>query len=148
MFENCSHSLRPAAALRTGLIAAVFLLLSLLILSPREERAGMDSTEGRCAFLVSLGLDPDPGSENCKEIELPETFDAVLEQYNALQLAAGYDLRRGAGRKCLCCSYDLLSFPGWEGRVIATLYVCRGRVIGGDVHTADVRGFMRPLGNL
>ena len=75
-------------------------------------------------------------------------FDTVLEQYNALQLESGFDLLPAAGKKCLCFSYDLVSYPGWNGRVIATLYLFRGRVIGGDVHTADLRGFMRALGDL
>ena len=148
MFENCSHSSLRSSALRTGLIAVVFLLCALLILYPRERRERLDTTEGRCAYLVSLGLCPDPESESCKEVELPAVFDAVLEQYNALQLESGFDLLPAAGKKCLCFSYDLVSYPGWNGRVIATLYLFRGRVIGGDVHTADLRGFMRALGDL
>ena len=76
---------------------------------------------------------------------LPEEFDAVLEEYNALQLSQGFDLRAAAGKSCLCCSYDLVGYPGWEGRVIATIYIFQGRVIGGDIHTAAVDGFLRSL---
>lgn len=120
-----------------ALAAALFALLS-----PAQR---LRSTEGRCAYLASLGYRADPASEELREVRLPETFDALLEDYNALQLAQGWDLRAARGKPCLCCSYDLVGYPGRDGRVIATLYLFRGRVIGGDVHTAAVDGFMRPL---
>ena len=148
LFENCSHSPSRSAALRTALIAVLFLLAALLILHPRTGRQSLDTTEARCAYLAALGLCPDPESEEFKEVALPADFDAVLEQYNALQLKNGFDLREAAGKTCQCFSYDLVDYPGWDGRVIATLYVFRGRVIGGDIHTADLRGFMRPLPDL
>ncbi len=145
MFEICSHSPSRPAALRTVLITVVFILSALLILHPRASRQSLDTTAERCAFLAGLGLCPDPESEESKDVELPAVFDAVLEQYNALQLESGFDLREAAGKTCQCFNYDLVSYPGWSGRVIATIYVYRGRLIGGDVHTADLRGFMRAL---
>lgn len=145
MFEICSHSPFRSAARRTALIAAVFLLSSLLLLQARARSARLDTTGERCAYLVSLGLQPDPESEQSREVALPAVFDTVLERYNALQLESGYDLRAAAGKTCRCFQYDLVSSPDWDGRVIATLYLYRGRVIGGDVHTADVHGFMLPL---
>ena len=144
MFENCSHSsvrrfpaAAAAAALLFALAAALFAL--------RAPVLSLRSTEGRCAYLASLGLRADPASEELRPVALPARFDALLEDYNALQLSQGFDLRAAAGRTCLCCSYDLVGFPDWDGRVIATLYLFRGRVIGGDVHTAAIDGFMRPL---
>ena len=95
--------------------------------------------------LERLGWQVDPASEELRVVRLPAQFDALLEDYNALQLAQGWDLGAAAGKSCLCCSYDLVGFPDWDGRVIATLYLYRGRVIGGDLHTAAVGGFMRPL---
>ena len=148
MFENCSQSSSRSAALRTALIAVVFLLSAILILHSRAGSPRLDTTEERCAYLVSLELCPDPESEESREVELPAVFDTVLEQYNALQRERGFDLRTAAGKMCRCFQYDLVDYPGWDGRVIATLYLYRGRVIGGDVHTADVHGFMLPLPDL
>ena len=144
MFENCSHSAArsfPLAAILAGLLFALVTLLFAL----RAEGPALDTTEGRCAYLASLGYEADRASEELKEVVFPKEFDAVLENYNALQLSQGFDLRRAAGKPCLCCSYDLAAYPGWDGRVIAVLYIRHGRLIGGDVHTADVNGFMAPL---
>ena len=144
MFENCSHSparVFPGAAAAAAAVFALAAALFALLLPPFSLR----STEGRCAYLAALGLRAEPTSEEIREVLLPEDFDALLEEYNCLQLAQGWDLHAAAGRRCLCCSYDLVGFPDWDGRVIATLYLFRGRPIGGDLHTASADGFIRPL---
>ena len=144
MFEICSHSSRrflsfaAAAALLLFAATAAFFAFSVPSRSLR-------STQGRCAYLASLGWQADPASEEVRELGLPAHFDRILEDYNALQLSQGWDLRAAAGKLCLRCSYDLVGFPDWDGRVIATLYLYRGRLIGGDLHTAAAEGFMRPL---
>ena len=137
MFENCSHSPSRSAVLRTALIMAVFLLASVLILRPRAGSPRLGTTAERCAYLVSLGLRPDPESEESLEVKLPAAFDTVLDRYNALQRERGFDLRAAARKTCRCFQYDLVDYPGWDGRVI-----------GVDVQTADVHGFMLPLPDL
>ena len=144
MFENCSHSRGRLPSL-FALAAALVFLAAAAFFCLRAPVFRLRSTQGRCAYLASLGYTADPASEELRESALPARFDAVLEEYNALQLRQGWDLRAAAGKTCLCCSYDLVAYPDWDGRVIATLYLFRGRVIGGDLHTAAVDGFMRPL---
>ena len=144
MFENCSHSPQrffPVAAAA----GALFFLLAALLFAPRAGASRLTDTALRCAWLAALGYEADETSEELKDVILPESFDAVMERYNALQLSQGFDLRPYAGKPCLCCSYDLVGYPGWEGRVIATLYIRHGHLIGGDIHTAAVDGFMEPL---
>ena len=144
MFENCSHSPLHSYVVKALAAAAFFALAALLYFSgcPYGE---LSTTEGRCAYLAARGYTADPASETVREITLPREFDDILEDYNRLQLTAGYDLHAGAGRTCLICQYELIDYPGWDGRVIATLYLCRGRVIAGDVHTASIEGFLRAL---
>lgn len=144
MFEDCSHSRgrAPAAPVIAALLILALAAALFALLSPAPR---LRSTRGRCAYLAALGWEADEASEELRDVYLPERFDALLEDYNALQLSQGWDLRAAAGRTCLCCSYDLVNYPGWEGRVIATLYLFHGRVIGGDIHTAAVGGFLRPL---
>jgi hypothetical protein len=144
LFENCSHSDARSFPLAAAL-AGLLLALAALCFALRADGPALDTAAGRCAYLASLGYEADPASEEVREVLFPEEFDAVLEDYNALQLSQGFDLRRSAGKPCLCCSYDLAAYPGWDGRVIATLYIRHGRLVGGDVHTASVNGFMAPL---
>ena len=144
MFEICSHSAGRRLSLFCVALAVLFALSALfftLLSRPRP----LDNAAGRCAYLAACGWTADPASEDAREIELPAEFDPILERYNALQIAQGFDLRAAAGERCLRCSYDLVDYPGWEGRVIATLYLYHGRVIGGDVHTASAEGFMHAL---
>ena len=144
MFENCSHSSRRlfSAAAAAGVLIFV---LAALVFALHTGSSRLTETAGRCAWLAALGYEADGSSEELRDLVLPESFDAVMERYNALQLAQGFDLRPYAGKPCLCCSYDLVGYPGWDGRVIATLYIRHGRLIGGDIHTAAADGFMAPL---
>ena len=144
MFENCSHSPRRVF-LAAAAAAALLIALAALVFASRADAPRLTDTEGRCAYLAALGYRADEASEEIRDVVLPESFDAVMERYNALQLSQGFDLRPFAGKPCLCCSYDLLGYPDRDGRVIATLYIRHGRLIGGDVHTASVDGFMIPL---
>ena len=135
LFENCSHSAArriPAAVVA----AALFFALAAALFALRAPASSLRSTEGRCAYLASLGLRADPASEELRPVALPARFDALLEDYNALQLSQGFDLRAAAGRTCFCCSYDLVGFPDWDGRVIATLYLFRGRSAAATISSA------------
>lgn len=127
------------------LAAALFVGFAGLLLLLRPLSPALGSREGRCAYLAARGWTVDPESEDCRLIELPKEFDAVLENYNAMQREAGFDLSRAAGGTCRRYTYELSDYPGFDGRVLAVLYVWRGRVIAGDIHTARVDGFMRPL---
>lgn len=144
MFENCSHSAARSYVCK-ALAAAAFFALAALLFSLRSPERRLVSTAERCAYLAARGYSADPASEEVKEIVLPREFDAILEDYNALQLSAGYDLRQAAGRHCRIYTYELIDCPDWDGRVFAVLYIFRGRVIAGDIHTASVEGFLRPL---
>ena len=144
LFTACPHSLFSAKGRSRAALTLLFALAALFF-AACTRLPPLSTGEGRRAYLAALGWEADPASEELREIVLPAEFDAVLASYNRLQLAQGFDLRPAAGKRCLCVSYDLARFPDWDGRVIAVLYIFRGRVIGGDVHTADVRGFMLPL---
>ena len=74
-------------------------------------------------------------------VERPVSWEALI----SFIADAVESLMDRADRIGFCFSYSAEITPERDGRVIATLYLFRGRVIGGDVHTAAVDGFMRPL---
>ncbi len=120
-------------------IAALILFLS------APERGPGDSLEGRVEFLSDLGWEVDPDTEISELIVFPEDFSEILNEYNKLQLAQGYDLRDYAGMECTRYSYSVLNYPNGDTNVLAQIFVYENTIIGGDIHSTALDGFMHGL---
>jgi hypothetical protein len=66
----------------------------------------------------------------------------VFAAYNELQRTQGLDLTPYAGKTVERYTYTVTNYNGFDGTVLANLLVYRGRVIGGDVCSADTNGFL------
>ena len=125
-----------------------FLLLAVLLgagflRGSRAAAAELVTTTGeRTAFLAELGWQTDPSTETEETIRIPERFSAVYEKYNALQQQQGYDLSAFRGRDCTLYTYAVTNWPDEGQHVLADLYVLNDRVIGGDIHSTELGGFM------
>ena len=100
--------------------------------------------EQRIAFLTELGYAVDSETPAVKEVLIPDEFDDVFEQYNALQADAGMDLQPYHGKRVKCWTYKILNIPG-EGDVRANIYVYKDNIIGGDISSTALNGFMHGL---
>ena len=80
-----------------------------------------------------------------EKIAIPAEFDRVLSEYNLLQQKHGLDLSRYKRKRATRYTYEVTNYDAWDGPVYLTLLVCRNRVIGGDICSADVNGFVLPL---
>ncbi len=98
--------------------------------------------EERAAFLLTCGWEVDMTTEEAQTVHIPEQFTAVYESYNDLQRQQGYDLTDYAGEDCMLYSYGVLNYPDPSQTVLAHLYVYKNHVIGGDVHSTNLNGFM------
>ena len=127
------------------IIIAAAAILALIVLICSGGGTGLDTTEKRVEYLASLGWEVDASSETVKEIVLPETLGGVLAEYNELQKQQGFDLSQYCGEVCESYTYVLTSYPSGETGVIAQLFIYKGRVIGGDIHSAALGGFMHGL---
>ena len=127
------------------LIAAGAILALIVLICSGGTGSGLTTTEKRVEFLASLGWEVDASGETAKEIVLPETLGGVLAEYNELQKQQGYDLSQYCGEVCESYTYVLTSYPSGETGVIAQLFIYKGRVIGGDIHSAALGGFMHGL---
>ena len=98
--------------------------------------------DGRVAFLNQFGWEVD--SEPLEEvtIRIPSEFDRVLTSYNELQKQQGLDLSKYRGKEVTRYSYKVNNYPGYGGTVTANVIVFKNRVIGGDVCSSDVSGFI------
>ena len=100
------------------------------------------TTEKRVAFLAECGWQVDPASEQSQQILIPERFTPVYESYNDLQRQQGYDLSKFCGRTCMMYTYTVTNYQDQEQTVLADLYVYKNQIIGGDIHSTDLGGFM------
>ena len=97
--------------------------------------------------FAALGWEVDPESESEREVIIPETFDEIFESYNALQKKAGFDLEDYRGKTVKKYTYKILNYPSAEKDDIikADLLVLDGRVIGGDIYSPRLDGFIMGL---
>lgn len=104
----------------------------------------LNDIDGRKAYLNKLGWEIDTKSEESRAVLLPREFDGVLLEYAKLQTKQGYDFASYGGIECTQYIYIVTNYPS-EDTVYAVLYVKGGRVIGGDIHSAALDGFMHGL---
>ena len=134
-------------ALTVLLIVGVLILLFLTARSLFFKGGSYDltTTEGRAAYLDSLGWEIDPETESFRTVVVPDALEGIMEQYNKMQLQQGYDLNRHLGESCLQYCYDVRNYPGQEGRVVVSLYLQDGEIIAADIHSTALNGFMHGL---
>ncbi len=145
MLEKMGEFARKNAGRIT--VAAFLLLVGLFVLLhfPGKGEKIAASAGDRLAFLASLGWEAEPDSEEARTVTVPDCGEGAMADYNALMLKGGYDLSRYEGKELAQYTYRLTNYPDVKETVYLTLYVYRGRVVGGDIHTASLRGFMHEL---
>jgi len=125
----------------------LFCLLMILLLvgcgGSAEER-GMNSEEDRHWYLEKMGRSGAADPISIQEIQLPEEFPPVLEEYNRLQLRQGFDLKKYAGKSVTVYTYELTGGDS-STLLFASLYQYRGRIVGGDVHSPALNGYIGPI---
>lgn len=102
------------------------------------------TAEERIAYLSQFGWSVLEDPVEVKEVIIPETFDDTYTAYNELQKSQGFDLSLYAARRVKCWTYQVTNYPGYENRdcIHANLLVYDGQVIGGDVSSTELDGFM------
>lgn len=98
---------------------------------------------GRIAFLKSFGWEVSSDPVEVVEVTIPETFNAVYTNYNSIQKTQGYDLTQYKGKRIKRWTYDIKNYPNSTQPVRANLLVYNGKVIGGDVSSVAINGFMQ-----
>lgn len=75
------------------------------------------------------------------EVTVPAEFDPVYEEYNTLQKKQGYDLSKYKRRTVTRYTYLIENYKDYNGAVLADVIVYKNKVVGGDICSADVKGF-------
>ena len=95
-------------------------------------------------FLLELGWETDLSRAESKETVLPEEFNDVYGRYNDLQKQQGCDLYPYRGKVVTVYTLPVVGYEA-QGTVYATVLVHEGKVIGGDVHSGELGGWMGSL---
>ena len=100
------------------------------------------TADDAAAFLSQFGWRVDATPIEVKTVTIPDEFDKVFLAYNELQKEQGLNLSKYKGRDVTRYTFSVSNYPDYEGTVYANVLVFRNRVIGGDVCSADVSGFV------
>lgn len=134
-----------------GIMTAGRLVMGML---PQESMtaagAGIKKQEGkteqqRQEFIASLGWQVNPEPDEVSEIVIPKKFDELFESYNEIQKQQGCDLYRYRGKRCKKYCYTVLNHPDGGENIKLSLIVCKNKIIGGDVASQKLDGFMHGL---
>lgn len=100
------------------------------------------SADNAAGFLGQFGWVVDAGSAETAQVTIPAEFDKVFAGYNELQRGQGLDLTKYKKKTVTRYTFRVTNYEGWKGDVYANVLVYRNRVIGGDLCSADVTGFI------
>ncbi len=96
--------------------------------------------ESRAAFIRGFGWEIQEEPLRVKEITMPDSGDSGFLEYNELQKKQGFDLTSYCGRRVKLWTYRVTNHPAGD-RVLASLVICDGQIIGGDISAASAGGF-------
>ena len=106
---------------------------------------GIKTNDDRVKFLEQFGWQVESEPVDTVEVPIPESFDKIFSAYNEIQKRQGLDLSKYKKKNVTRYTYKITNYDGYEGTVYANIIVYRNKVIGGDVCSADIKGFMHGL---
>lgn len=101
----------------------------------------IESNEDRINFLKKYGWEVDGQARKVEEITIPIHFDPIYEKYNQLQIGEGLDLEKYKGKSVKKYTYLVNNYE-YDGIVLANLLIYEEKVIGGDICSASIDGFL------
>lgn len=104
-----------------------------------------ETNKKRVDYISGLGVTLQSDSATVKEVTIPEKFSQVYENYNKLQKKAGFNLEGYKGATVTLYTYPIATPKGYNGTWNCNLLVYNGRVIGGDISSVELNGYMLPL---
>ena len=93
-------------------------------------------------FLSQFGWEVTAEPIETKTVTVPSEFDKVFSAYNEIQKSQGLNLLRFRGKEVTRYTFSITNYPDYNGTVYANILVYRNRVIGGDICSADIAGFV------
>lgn len=101
-----------------------------------------ENAEQRESFATQFGWQIDSEPVEVREVVIPTSFSDVYENYNQIQLSQGFDLAEHKGERAKRWTYRVTNYPNTSDIVYINILVQSGKVIGGDVCSTALDGFM------
>ena len=134
------------------LALAVIIAASVFVMNSKKEPATNDSAVSykaenaaeRAAFLAQFGWKISEDPVEISEVIIPADFDTGYLEYAEMNKAQGLDLSLYKGMRAKRWTYDILNYPGLENQkgVQANLLIYNGIIIGGDICSLELGGFI------
>jgi hypothetical protein len=144
------HNRRKVIGVLAVLLAAVTITVVAVALrksppqavcSGKKYSLAASTNEERVAFFKQFGWTVNSEPIDSGEVTIPEKFNDVYITYNNIQKEQGLDLLPYAGKTVQQWIYSVTNYPQQES-MRATILVYNGCVIGGDLCTPQLDGFM------
>ena len=94
------------------------------------------------AFLAQFGWTVNGATAETAEVTIPAEFDKIFASYNEIQKSQGLDLSKYKKKELTRYTLEVTNYPDYDGKVYANVLVYRNKVVGGDICSADVSGFV------
>jgi hypothetical protein len=107
--------------------------------------AKVRSNADRVTYLAEYGWEVSPEPLSTEELLIPAEMDESYQEYLDLQLSQGFDLTQYAGKRVKRYTYEIYNYPSGETGVQANLLIHRSAVIGGEVLSPRLNGFLHGL---
>ena len=113
--------------------------------STAPQAKGVKSNQDRIDYLAAYGWEVSQDPIATQELLIPEEMDDSYQEYLALQAEQGFDLEKYAGKRVKRYTYEVLNYPSGETGVQVNLLICKNTVIGGEVLSPRLDGFLHGL---
>ncbi|MBP1538528.1 MAG: DUF4830 domain-containing protein [Ruminococcus sp.] len=137
--------------LAAALLVVIACLLAVVALTAyrfsKKSQYTLGNEAQRQQFLKQMGWEVSGEFDECRQVLIPEQFNEVYEGYNELQKQQGFDLSAYKGKSCDVYTYKVRNYKGHEDKddVRCNLMICDDVLIGGDVSSTELDGFMQGL---
>lgn len=98
--------------------------------------------DARLDFLRQFGWEAESPAHEEITIKIPTDFDKIMNSYNDIQTSQGLDLTKYKGKQVTRYTYKITNYPDYSGTVYANIITYKGKVIGGDICSSDIEGFI------
>ena len=120
-------------------VVASGIILAGQFLSVGANQIDLSTNEKRVQYINTLGIKLQNDNFTQKQVVIPQTFNKVYNNYNSLQLKAGFNLENYCGKQVTIFTYNI------DSDTVVNLIAFNNRLIGGDIASLKIDGKMTAL---